>query len=115
MLLPNRLRDTPLFLSLVLHGHQADARSYQAKLADHGLHIEIPANWEVPAAAIGSHMPKMQDGERTASPIVHEVYLSPNHSEDWGGARIDIVRNRREIVVGRNGPAIREVASHTTR
>ncbi|MDR4468967.1 MAG: hypothetical protein MRJ68_11850 [Nitrospira sp.] len=73
-----------LLLAQVVHGQQADARSSQSKLPGHGIQVAIPNGWELPAAVIGAHLPKIQDGKRTVLPIVREVYLSPKHSEDWG-------------------------------
>lgn len=60
-----------------------------SELTQHSVKISIPDGWDIPFAAMGAQAPQFQDGDRTVSPMVHEVYLSPKHGEDW--AELEIV------------------------
>ena len=53
------------------------------------IQLPIPDGWKPPAAIIGNNVPKIQDKDRTISPSVVEVYLSPNHPLDQ--AELEIV------------------------
>lgn len=64
-------------------GH-AGSSGTRSELYDLGIEIAVPKGWQPPAAQLGAHVPRFQDGERTVSPTVYGVYLSPTHADDWG-------------------------------
>lgn len=52
-------------------------------LSRHGLEITIPDGWTIPARTIGRvRVPQFQDGSRTVTAAVHEVFLGPLHRMD---------------------------------